>query len=126
MTENEANTILDRTNFLLKNFPFEEAKFANNKISRRKPHLRAKHIFNRKVFFDIFKQKYNGINKRDKARRYEVILYLRDIFKNEIPNRKGNSFVYTTSKNHKSFILVVKNIKRRNNYELYLYSIYPI
>lgn len=77
MNEKMADKILDAAHFLLKWFPNEKPEFRSKKVFRRKPYLRAKHIQNRKVFFDILKQKYQGLNKRDKARRYIVILEIK-------------------------------------------------
>lgn len=117
--------ILDTANFLLRSFPYEDPRLGTKKSTKRKPHLRAKYIQNRKVFFNILKQKYSGFNKRDKARRYEIIPLLREILKNEIPVREKNFYIYSTIKRGKSFMLVIKDIQRKNRQELYVYSIYP-
>jgi hypothetical protein len=126
MNDREANRILDIANFLLKHFPhgFNRPK----KRSRRKPYLRAKHIGNRKVFFNILKEKYDGLNKRDKARRYKVIPHLADILKSEVPSMRLNDreYVYIIKIADKKFTIVLKEIKRGNVRELYLYSIYPL
>lgn len=125
MTKEEIDRILDTANFLLRSFPYEDPRFGTKKSPKRKPHLRAKYIQNRKVFFNILKHKYIGLNKRDKARRYEIVPSLREILKNEIPVREGNFYIYSTIKRGKRFMLIVKDIRRKNRLELYLYSIYP-
>lgn len=117
--------ILDRANYLLWHFPYEISKYGKKQQFRRKPHLRACFIENRKVFFDFLHKKYRGLNKRDKARRYEVILYLRDILTNEKPVFYGNTFIYKTKKFGKKFVVIIKEVQRRKRKELYLYSLYP-
>ena len=125
MTEEEADRILDMANYLLDWFPYEAPEVRYKKNFRRKSYLRAKYIKNRKIFFGFLKEKYQGINKRDKARRFKIIPYLRNIFSCEIPTHKQNSFMYLTEKNGGRFTIVVKEIMRHGKKELYLISIYP-
>jgi hypothetical protein len=125
MTEREANDILDQAHCLLKIFPYEGRYSQGRKKSRRKPYLRAKYIQNRKVFFEIFKEKYRHLNKRDKVRRFEAILYLRQIFETKVPIHEDNFYIFLTEY-PKKFSIIVKEIPRKNRPELYLVSTYPL
>lgn len=126
MTEEEINKILDTANFILKWAPNELPQFRHKKNFRRKSYIRAKYIQNRKVFFNIIYEKYKHLNKRDKARRYNTILYLRSILENERPKIHKDLYIYTSSREGQTFVVVIKNILRKKRYELYLYAIYPI
>ena len=126
MTEEEANQILDTANFLLMWFPHELPQYKAHKNFKRKPYFRAKFIDNRKVFFNIIQDKYRNLNKRDKARRYEIILHLREILGKEMPLKQGAIYTYKTIKNGQHFILVIKDIQRKKRKELYLFALYPI
>jgi hypothetical protein len=89
---------------------------------RRKPHIRIKHLKNRKVFFDIFIPKMLLGNINDQYRRLKDIPFLLKKTLSTQPEKNGNKYVFL----YESYRVVVEEkFKSGKIKELYLLTFFP-